>query len=89
MAKNNAFINSQKRAIKQSLDVVPKVYAAIAIVLQRKLGWDFEDISFLFNESQKVWNECATSGADMLKMCYEETGIDMTRRVNERQPMQK
>ena len=84
MGKNNAFINAQKRIQKQSLDVVPKVYAAIAISLQRKYGWDFEDINALFGESQAVWNECVSTGVDMLKMCSDETGIDMQRKVTER-----
>lgn len=84
MGKNNAFINAQKRTMKQALDVVPKVYAAIAISLQRKYGWEYEDINALFNESQEVWNECVETGADMLKMCSDETGIDMQRKVSER-----
>lgn len=84
MGKNNAFINAQKRLQKQSLDVVPKVYAAIAISLQRKYGWEFEDINALFNESQVVWNECVATGVDMLKMCSDETGIDMQRKVTQR-----
>lgn len=84
MGKNNAFINAQKRTMKQALDVVPKVYAAIAISLQRKYGWEFEDINDLFNESQEVWNECVQTGVDMLKMCSDETGIDMQRKVSER-----
>lgn len=84
MGKNNAFINAQKRLQKQSLDVVPKVYAAIAISLQRKYGWEFEDINALFNESQVVWNECVETGVDMLKMCSDETGIDMQRKVTQR-----
>lgn len=84
MGKNNAFINAQKRLQKQSLDVVPKVYAAIAISLQRKYGWEFEDINALFNESQVVWNECVETGVDMLKMCSDETGIDMQRKATQR-----
>ena len=84
MGKNNAFINAQKRAMKQALDVVPKVYAAIAISLQREYGWQYEDINTLFNVSQEVWNECVKTGVDMLKMCSDETGIDMQRKVSER-----
>ena len=84
MGKNNAFINAQKRTIKQSLDVIPKVYASIAIALQRKYGWEPEETNGLFNESQDVWNECVMSGEDMLIKCYEETGIDMQRRVTQR-----
>ena len=84
MGKNNAFINAQKRTMKQALDVVPKVYAAIAISLQRKYGWEFDDINNLFNESQVVWNECVETGVDMLKMCSDETGIDMQRKVSQR-----
>ena len=84
MGKNNAFINAQKRAMKQALDVVPKVYAAIAISLQREYGWQYEDINALFNVSQEVWNECVETGVDMLKMCSDETGIDMQRKVSER-----
>lgn len=84
MGKNNAFINAQKRAMKQALDVVPKAYAAIAISLQREYGWQYEDINALFNVSQEVWNECVKTGVDMLKMCSDETGIDMQRKVSER-----
>lgn len=82
MGKNNAFINRQKRLAKEINDITPKVYAGLALALHRKHGWGYKRINDLFLESQNIWNECVQSGVDMLKMCEDETGIEVTGRVS-------
>lgn len=82
MGKNNDFINRQKRLAKEIGDITPQVYAALAISLHRKHRWGYKRINALFQESQEVWNECVQSGTNMLKMCKDETGIDVVRKVS-------
>ena len=53
------------------------MYAAIALVLTRKYGWEHEQINELFQESQDIWNECVHGKVNMLEMCEQETGIEL------------
>jgi hypothetical protein len=55
------------------------VYAGIALALHRKHGWGYNRINDLFAESQTIWQECVDSEVDMIKMCEEETGIEVLR----------
>lgn len=83
MAKNNRLIEQYKHLYKQIQNITPEVYAALALALRRKHGWGFQRINALFAESQEIWNECVQSGVNMVQMCFEETGIDVQRKVNE------
>lgn len=58
-------------------EITPEVYACIALALHRKYGWEYEDISDLFAESQEIWNECIQRSENMVQMCEMETGIDV------------
>lgn len=84
MAKNNRLINQYKEMYRQIQNITPEVYAGIALALHRKCGWGFKRINDLFNESKEIWNECVQTGINMPKMCLEETGIDVQRKVNEK-----
>lgn len=58
---------------KQLKDVVPCVYASIALALFRNWNLEFEDISKLFAQSQEIWEEIGDD--NMIRLCEEETGI--------------
>ena len=80
---NKRLVNQYKAMYQQINQITPQVYAGIALSLHRKYGWGFKRINDLFTESQAIWQECVDSGVDMIKMCEEETGIDIQRKVNE------
>ena len=80
MGKNNAFINKM-RDLHNTIDsVTPQVYACIAIILHREFGWGYVRLNRLFLHSQKLWQYCAENNIDMLKLCEEETGIELRSR---------
>lgn len=84
MAKNNRLINQYKEMRRKIEEITPEIYAGLALALHRKYGWGYQRINDLFLESQNIWNECVQSGLNMPLMCYQETGIDVQRRVNEK-----
>lgn len=82
MAKNNNLINQYKYMYRVAQDTLPKTYAAIAIALHRK-GMEFDDINEIFAMSQEIWMGCMDEGTDVVKLCSDETGIDILRTTNE------
>ena len=84
MAKNNALIEQMKRLQRSINNITPEIYAGIALALHRKYGWGYKRINDLFCESQEIWFECANSDVNMIQMCADETGIDVARKVNEK-----
>lgn len=84
MAKNKAFIEQMKRLQRNINNITPEIYAGIALALHRKHGWGYKRINDLFCESQEIWNECVASSKNMMQMCLEETGIDVERKVEEK-----
>lgn len=75
--KNNVLIANMKRVQREIDNVLPCVYAGIALSLHRKHGWGFKRIDALFKESQGIWTEAVETGQNMAKMCLDETGIDV------------
>ena len=55
--------------------MVPQIYAAIAIALHRTYGFGYKRINDVFVESQHIWESYAGDGAGMVKKCEEETGV--------------
>lgn len=77
MAKNNDFINQAKILYAKVNNIVPEVYAAVALVLSREYEWTYEQINDFFGETQAVWQEYSDSKMDMIQACLEETGIEL------------
>jgi hypothetical protein len=84
MGKNNRLINSlneiarrnrQQNVEKASDEMVPQIYAALAIALHREFGWGYTRINRAFVESQKIWEDFSGSGPEMIELCEKETGI--------------
>lgn len=74
MAKNNAFINNQKRLSQQVESVVPAVYAAVAMSLD-EFGIGVPDMNIIFARSQEIWANNPGSVSDLLIECYNQTGV--------------
>ena len=84
MAKNNKLINSLNEIARRNRSqnvataadqMVPQIYAAIAIALHRTHGFGYKRINDIFVESQHIWEDYAGDGAGMVKKCEEETGV--------------
>lgn len=87
MGKNNNLINAMrdmakrneaKNVAKASDQIVPQVYAALAIALHQEFGWGYNRINRAFKASQEVWENFSGDGDAMLALCERETGITMT-----------
>ncbi len=77
MAKNNDLINRYKILNQKVRNIVPEVYASVALVLSREYEWTYEQINDFFGETQAVWQEYSDSKMDMIQACLEETGIEL------------
>lgn len=84
MGKNNRLINSinaiadrkQQENIEKAADqMVPQIYAAMALALYRICGFEYEQINAVFLESQQIWENFIGDPDEMTKLCEEETGI--------------
>lgn len=84
MGKNNRLINQFKQMHQSIQNLTPEIYAGIALALHRRFGWGFKRINDLFLESQDIWNECVRTGKNIQQMCLDETGIDVVRKVNDK-----
>ena len=84
MAKNKYVIENMKRLQRTINNITPQVYAGVALALHRKCGWGYKRINDLFSVSQDIWTECVELDINMIQMCLEETGIDVQRKVIEK-----
>lgn len=84
MAKNNKLINSlneiARRNRAKNIDsaanqMVPQIYAAVALALHSTYGFGYKRINDVFVESQHIWERFSGNGEDMIKHCEEVTGI--------------
>lgn len=86
MGKNNNLINSLKAIAernriqnveKASNEIIPPVYAAVALALHKKYGFGYKRINDVFVESQRIWEEFSGSPDEMVNLCEEKTGISV------------
>lgn len=86
MGKNNKLINSLNEIARRNLasnvgrasnEMVPQIYAAVAIALHRTYGFGHKRINDVFYESQRIWESFAGTPEDMIKKCEDETGIKL------------
>lgn len=84
LGKNNRLINSinalaqkkQDENIGKAADeMVPQIYAAVAIALHRTYGFGYERINRVFAESQKIWLGFDGRATEMMELCQKETGV--------------
>lgn len=88
MGKNNRLLNSlnemsrrkQEENISKAADqMVPQIYAAVAIALHRTCGFGYERINRVFSESQSIWEGFVGKADEMIDLCEQETGITVRR----------
>lgn len=72
--KLKEYDNRSKQKLKEEVNnLVPGVYASLAIALHRNWGWGFKRINRLFSQSQRIWEDLGTD--NMLELCEKETNI--------------
>lgn len=86
MSKNNKLINqlriraelNKANAINKAADeIIPILYAALALALNREFGFGHDRIERAFAESQRIWTEFSGNPEEMIALCEEETGIEI------------
>ena len=84
MGKNNKLINSLNEIARRKQDenigkaadqMVPQIYAAMAMALHRTYGFGYERINRAFIESQKIWMDFNGKSDEMIEICEKETGV--------------
>ena len=59
--KLKEYDNRSKQKLKEEVNnLVPGVYASLAIALHRNWGWGFKRINRLFSQSQRIWEDLGT-----------------------------
>lgn len=64
--------------IRTAVDnIVPRNYAAFALVLHRHFGFNQDQITEIIAMTQEMYNESLFEGFDIFGACSDEVGIDM------------
>ena len=72
--KLKEYDNRSKQKLKEEVNnLVPGVYASLAIALHRNWGWGFKRVNRLFSQSQRIWEDLGTD--NMIELCEKETNI--------------
>lgn len=72
--KLKEYDNRSKQKLKEEVkNLVPGVYASLAIALHRNWGWGFKRINRLFSQSQRIWEDLGTD--NIIELCEKETNI--------------
>ena len=75
------YIYQERRWKAHIREMVPKIYAAFCLVLHRQHRMSFNDIYNLLVETQELWQSDGVDGFDILKVCADETGINLLSKV--------
>lgn len=72
--KLKEYENRSKQKLEEEVkNLVPGVYASLAIALHRNWGWGFKRINRLFSQSQRIWEDLGTD--NIIELCEKETNI--------------
>ena len=72
--KLKEYDNRSKQKLKEEVNnLVPGVYASLAIALHRNWGWGFKRINRLFSQSQRIWEDLGTD--NIIELCEKDTNI--------------
>jgi len=69
--------------IAEAVDnMIPRNYAAFALVLHRRYGFDQDKITDIIALTQELYNESLFEGLNIFKQCSDEVGIDMVGEIH-------
>lgn len=75
---SSPYIHQERRYRRNLEEVIPLIYAAFAISLHRRYKFGFDRIATVIADTQKLFTQSRTlTMKDVMRMCYEETGIDI------------
>lgn len=79
MGRNKQFIEQEKRFRRAIHEILPGAYAAVAISLHRRYKFGKDRIVTVISDAEKLLTEQKRNGwqTDIIKMCSEETGVDI------------
>ena len=63
-------------------NIVPRNYAAFALVLHRNYGFGQDQIANIIALTQELYNESLFEDLDIFKACSDEVGIDMVGEIH-------
>lgn len=77
-------VNDYESIGKAADQILPPIYAALAIALHDVYGWGHKRINRAFVKSQEVWQEHVDRNDEegMVKLCHKITGIDVVGKLN-------
>lgn len=70
----NKFLLMYERRLKE---MTPIVYSAFAIAMKRQMGAEYDDILAVLAETQYLWEQANDGNIDILRLCSEETGVNI------------
>lgn len=76
MAKNRAILQVYKRELEFMNRMTPEMLSAFAVALKRYTELSNEDIEYLVDQTQVVWNEANDKGVMPSEFCKNEVGLD-------------
>ena len=71
-------VTGESIRIRLTDEMVPAIYAAMALALHRTYGFGYKRINDVFTESQRIWEAHVGNLDDMIQLCEKETGITVT-----------
>lgn len=62
-------------------EMVPKIYASVVLLMHRRYHMSYEEIYNFLIDMQDLWQADGDNGFDIVKVCAEETGINLISKV--------
>lgn len=79
--QQTGFLHQEKRWLAHIREMVPKIYAGFCLVLWEDFHLSFEQIVYILKKTQDLWQSDGENGFDIVKVCAEETGINLISKV--------
>ena len=71
------YIQQERRWRAHIREMVPKIYAGFCL----DFHLSFEQIVYILKKTQELWQADGENGFDIVKVCAEETGINLMSKV--------
>lgn len=79
---NKVILQTYKRELEMINRYTPEMLSAFAVSLKRYTELSNEDIEYLVDMTQIVWNEANAEGKKPSDYCKDEVGIDYFKETN-------
>lgn len=77
----NSFKHQEKRWLAHIREMVPKIYASVVLLMHRRYHMGYKEIYNFLMDMQDLWQSDGVDGFDIVKVCAEETGINLMSKV--------